>query len=74
MKFCKDCGKDKPLGQFHRDAQKGDGLRVYCKTCTNEAQRVYDRKAHRQARRYQDRSAANASYECASFVGAEVRP
>ena len=74
MKLCIDCGKTKQVGEFHRDVQKGDGLRVYCKACTNEAQRAYDRKAHEHSRWYQDQSAVNSAHECGSFVGAEVRP
>ena len=43
MKLCIDCGKTKKVEAFHRDAQKADALRVYCKKCVNAAQRAYDR-------------------------------
>jgi len=43
VKFCMDCGKTKKVEAFHRDAQKGDRLRVYCKDCVNREQRAYDR-------------------------------
>ena len=42
MKYCPDCGRDKPLSEFGRDIQKSDGLRVYCRTCVNTEQRLYD--------------------------------
>lgn len=33
MKACKACKESKPLEAFHRDAQRKDGLRIYCKAC-----------------------------------------
>lgn len=33
MKRCSKCGAEKALSEFHRDAQKRDGLRPDCKTC-----------------------------------------
>lgn len=33
MKTCSKCGYQKPDAEFHRDAQKKDGLRSECKEC-----------------------------------------
>jgi hypothetical protein len=35
MKTCPICKIAKPLTDFHKDAQKKDGLRLYCKNCRN---------------------------------------
>lgn len=33
MKTCTQCGEEKPLAEYHRDARAKDGLRPACKTC-----------------------------------------
>jgi hypothetical protein len=40
FKLCCRCGITKPVGEFHRDAQKSDGLTTHCKTCRNEMNRA----------------------------------
>jgi len=35
MKTCPTCNQTKPFSEFHKDAQKKDGLRLYCKKCRN---------------------------------------
>jgi ribosomal protein L44E len=35
MKTCPTCKITKPLTEFHKDVQKKDGLRLYCKKCRN---------------------------------------
>jgi hypothetical protein len=35
MKTCPTCKVTKPLTEFHKDCQKPDGLRLYCKKCKN---------------------------------------
>ena len=35
MKTCPICKQTKPLTEFHKDSQKKDGLRLYCKKCRN---------------------------------------
>ena len=36
VKRCTSCGKEYPIGWFHRDASKKDGLHSTCKPCTRE--------------------------------------
>lgn len=38
MKTCPTCKVTKPFSEFHKDAQKKDGLRLYCKKCRNARQ------------------------------------
>jgi hypothetical protein len=35
MKRCTKCGVEKPIGEFHRDKSKHDGVRPSCKVCEN---------------------------------------
>lgn len=35
-KTCTKCKKSKPKSEFHKDAQKSDGLRFWCKACAVE--------------------------------------
>lgn len=34
MKTCTNCGKEKPLSEFHRDSSKSDGRESQCGTCS----------------------------------------
>ena len=34
MKTCLKCKKTELISEFHKDAQKSDGLRPYCKVCS----------------------------------------
>lgn len=36
-RLCPNCGKLKPLGGFHKDRQRKDGIRLHCKVCVNAA-------------------------------------
>jgi 5-methylcytosine-specific restriction endonuclease McrA len=36
LKRCRDCGGQKPLGEFHRHADNRDGRASYCKPCVRE--------------------------------------
>jgi ribosomal protein L44E len=38
MKTCPICKIAKPFTDFHKDVQKKDGLRLYCKKCRNARQ------------------------------------
>lgn len=38
-KVCKRCGKRRKAAEFHRDKTRKDGLRTWCKSCTNEYHR-----------------------------------
>lgn len=40
MKKCKACGADKPLGEFHSNRTRKDGLAPDCKSCANAARRA----------------------------------
>lgn len=33
MKICKSCSLEKLLVEFHKDARRPDGIRIYCKEC-----------------------------------------
>lgn len=33
LKTCAKCGENKDVSEYHRDAQKKDGLRSWCKSC-----------------------------------------
>lgn len=35
MKTCPTCKITKPFSEFHKDCQKPDGFRLYCKKCRN---------------------------------------
>tara|TARA_R110000796_G_scaffold46062_1_gene111517 strand:+ start:1211 stop:1585 length:375 start_codon:yes stop_codon:yes gene_type:complete len=35
-KTCKSCKELKEIGEFHKDASRGDGLRKSCKSCRRE--------------------------------------
>ncbi len=35
-KDCSKCFETKPVTEFHKDAQAKDGLRTYCRICTNK--------------------------------------
>lgn len=39
LKKCPDCGEYKPISEFHKDRFRKDGLRVYCKECSNRQKR-----------------------------------
>ena len=39
-KVCPRCGKQKPEGEFHRNASRPDGLLAYCKPCWASLERV----------------------------------
>lgn len=41
MKNCPDCNKHLPYTSFHRDKQRPDGLRLYCKDCAIERSKNY---------------------------------
>ncbi len=45
LKECKGCSKRKPLGEYHRNKAKTDGLEDKCKTC--KAERDANRRAAR---------------------------
>lgn len=36
VKTCKRCGETKPLAEFGKETKQPDGIRVYCKPCTNK--------------------------------------
>ena len=40
-KRCLNCGEEKPLTAFHRDASSPDGHKRWCKACANAAFREY---------------------------------
>lgn len=40
-KRCLNCGEEKPLTAFHRDASSPDGHKRWCKACANAASREY---------------------------------
>ena len=44
-KYCADCDKAKPLGQFHRNALAPDGLSYYCKDCSATKDRANSGKS-----------------------------
>ena len=55
MKHCTKCGKTKPLGDFHKDRRRPDGVRSSCKDCNKDAERLY-KQAHRiQSREHEKR-------------------
>jgi hypothetical protein len=41
MKYCKDCGKGKPLSQFNKHPKTKDGFNNRCKSCQSEYNRAY---------------------------------
>jgi len=43
MKTCSKCKRELPVGQFHKDKSKSDGLRIYCKKCSSERSKEYNR-------------------------------
>jgi hypothetical protein len=48
MKLCPKCIKEKPLEDFHKDAWSKDGLRVYCKECSNDYTKKYRKPEKRE--------------------------
>lgn len=45
VKFCKRCGKDKPLDDFNKSKNRPDGLDFYCRECSNsKGQNYYHNK------------------------------
>ena len=51
MKYCPKCETDKDKSEFHKSNQTKDGLKGWCKTCTN----AYN--AQREKENPRDRSA-----------------
>lgn len=49
-KYCYYCKRTLPVGQFHRDGSRSDGLCNRCKKCNNDYTRKHQ-KAHRGKRR-----------------------
>lgn len=43
-KHCPDCGRDLPVGAFHRNARQSDGLAFYCKACARTRSEASRRK------------------------------
>lgn len=43
-KVCRRCSEIRPLTEYHRDKQKRDGLRPYCKGCEKYRHQVYHLK------------------------------
>lgn len=62
MKTCRRCDRDKPLGEFGRDARRQDGKRVRCKDCDRDTQ-----LAKKQG--YRDRLAELKDGPCADCGG-----
>jgi len=48
IKHCTGCSQDKSTDEFHKHLGKRDGLQVYCKSCTVDRNREYNRKPSRQ--------------------------
>ena len=40
MKFCPECGTDKPLDRFSKNASRYDGLQSHCKDCRSARRKV----------------------------------
>lgn len=43
-KQCRDCGEEKPLSSFHRNARRSDGHSLYCKPCGTARTKAYQRR------------------------------
>jgi hypothetical protein len=65
-KTCKNCGTDKPLGDYSHDHSKPDGLNVYCRACLSARM-----KARRQRIRALPASCA-ASQRC--YLCRKIKP
>jgi hypothetical protein len=64
LKRCRDCEQELSLSEFHRDAAKRDGLRIYCKRCNRARVGKWEKanrgKRREQVRRYNRRHADKA--------------
>jgi len=40
-KKCNRCKEEKPLGEFHKNKQKPDGLQSFCKECSSKKNKEY---------------------------------
>lgn len=50
-KICKTCAKNKPIVEYHKDKNRPDGIRIYCKQCQKErASRPEIKKYHNEYR------------------------
>ena len=49
MKLCSKCRLEKPTSDYHKDSQKPDGLRTWCKSCVLAQQAEYRRSPTGQA-------------------------
>jgi protein-arginine kinase activator protein McsA len=52
VKRCTECKKGKPLSEFHNNKAAKDGKSFYCKLCTKERNRAYDRNSREVFKRY----------------------
>ncbi len=53
MKHCKKCGQDKDFSSFSKNKNKKDGLQPWCKQCTSEYRKSYDKKPERKEKNKQ---------------------
>lgn len=52
-KRCKECGKEKTLLEFYKDARRVDGLVAICKVCWREKRRGWRKARREEARKYE---------------------
>jgi hypothetical protein len=56
FKKCPDCGEDKPVSEFGRNAKLKDGLQFYCRACcARRGAEVYRRKRERMGKKVRPR-------------------
>lgn len=46
-KTCSKCNESKPVSEFGRNRRKKDGLQVWCRACSTEFSKAYNRE-HRE--------------------------
>lgn len=69
MKTCKGCNTEKSRSEFHRHANRADGLQVYCKSCKSQRSSTWFKSSPEigiiQAERNKLTKASNRAYVAA---------
>ena len=64
FKVCPDCGVDKPISEYGRNAGRPDGLQFYCKAClSRRSARNYRERQRRKGRTIREHVAAPAGHK-----------
>lgn len=64
VKRCPDCGVEKPVTEFSRNAARPDGLQFYCKSCLSiRSARTYRERQRRKGRQVRERVDVPAGFK-----------